>query len=97
MISMSKDHPDFDLALELLCTLPHENVAKAQIADLVRDLGVNEAEIMDLVKNIRAKGLLADITLIKSTGDVLIFINEFDWNKVKVEAGRYWKKVYGTC
>lgn len=90
----NREHEEFDMAMELLCTLPLEGCKAASVTNLASDLtGGDEYQVHELIIILRSKKYVIDSTEID--GIRRIFVNEFDWNRVKLDAARYWNRVYG--
>lgn len=90
---MDDKHPDFDLVMELLCSLPSQERFAVPIpllrADLLGD-GFRDIDIRELMNEARARGFLVDTY----KGDNA-FIYSADWVKTKNACLQYMAKVYG--
>ena len=97
MIYLRHTHPDFDLELEVLSTLPRESSGAcpqgARLDDLVTDLGLpNQAKLQQVLMQLKCK-FDVRTTVVKDQGR-LAFITHQGWLKAKTAANTYWKKLY---
>ena len=80
------EHPDFDLGMEILCTL---SMQPTPMKLLKRDFDIEySSEIVMELRRLRSRGLYVTF------GDGC-WIDRADWNTVRRECDAYWNKVHG--
>jgi len=93
-IALNTSAPGFDLAMELLITLPLVP-SYARCSDLREDFGISQSKINELVVKLNRRGYPV---VINNAGDGtgrLVAIHEHGWKRAKREGEAYWQKVYG--
>ena len=93
-MKMNTEHPKFDLASELLCSLTTSQLHAVPIELLAEDLfgSANKwDDVIALIKETRIRhGIIVD------TVKGQAFVSEFDVKKFKTHTNRYWKRVYNA-
>ena len=91
---MNTEHPKFDIAMELLCSLPLAPVY-VSMKDLAADLGLTkQREVRDLIDQLEQKGIGVITTTDPRRGRVAC-ISESDWKRAQVLGREYWEAVNG--
>lgn len=91
MIELPRTHPDFDIEMEVLCSVPpYPNRVSAD--DLAYDLGIEPSALPAVIKRInsrpRTKGMLsANLSLDLRVKKAL-------WPRCKALCEAYWNNVY---
>jgi hypothetical protein len=94
MLILNRRDPDFDEAMELLCTLPRDDKGGAPLALLTKDFGyATQDGVRRLINQLVERGF--DIRIHpshKQTG-MVVGIGGSGWRMAKSAGNAYWDKV----
>ena len=96
---MDDTQPGFDMAMELLCTVPCEP-ACAKVSDVVADLPVNGyADVAALVETLVEQKYYVELGNAPPPSPIkarVLYIHKRHWPVCEQAAERYWQNVYGA-
>lgn len=91
---LNRQAPEFDLAMELLCSLPPEP-AYVPIRELAADLGLGfTREVRHLISDLRLRGY--EVETLRTCDGNGCRLAARGWAKAQAAAAAYWDRVYGS-
>ena len=90
--------PGFDLAMELLCTVPCEP-RFAAVSDVIADFPIEEyADVAALIETLAERRYYVELRTAPRPSTIkgrVLFIHKCNWPVCEQAAERYWQNVYG--
>jgi hypothetical protein len=94
--NIRRDHPNYSLAMELLCLVQRR---ERKLADYAADLGCTYQEAVAAWKNLRALGVLTETVSLQANGhrgsERWVRVVTAGWREAVKMGQAYWSSVYG--